>query len=99
MRIALISQEYPPETGSGGIGTQAFQKANWLADHGHEVHVISHSRDGRRHEYQAGGVHVIRIPGFDEKFAIAAEEVRWLAYSMCVAAELAHLHAMVDLEL
>ena len=66
MRIALVSQEFPPETGSGGIGTQAFQKAHWLAGRGHDVHVISHSLDGERHEYQQGMVHVIRIPGFDD---------------------------------
>jgi glycogen synthase len=99
MRIALISQEYPPETGSGGIGTQAFQKAHWLAAQGHDVHVISHSVDGDRHEYQQERVHVIRIPGFDDVLPIATDEVRWLTYSMCVATELAQLHAAVDLDL
>jgi glycosyltransferase involved in cell wall biosynthesis len=99
MRIALVSQEFPPETGSGGIGTQAYQKAHWLADRGHEVHVISHSVDGNRHEYGQGKVHVIRIPGHDEILPIAADEVRWLTYSTCVAAELAKLHTVVDLDL
>jgi glycosyltransferase involved in cell wall biosynthesis len=99
MRIALVSQEFPPETGSGGIGTQAFQKAHWLAGRGHDVHVISHSLDGDRHEYQQDMVHIIRIPGFDDVLPIATDEVRWLTYSMRVAAELAHLHTAVDLEL
>jgi glycosyltransferase involved in cell wall biosynthesis len=99
MRIALVSQEFPPETGSGGIGTQAFQKAHWLADRAHDVHVISHSVDGDRHEYQQGPVHVIRIPGFDEFLPIVTDEVRWLTYSMCVAAELAQLHTNVNLDL
>ena len=99
MRIAIISQEFPPETSSGGIGTQASQKAHWLAARGHEVHVISHSLDGDRHEYQQGTVHVIRIPGFDKLLPIVADEVRWLTYSMCVAAELAQLHTKADLDL
>ena len=99
MRIALVSQEYPPETASGGIGTQAHAKAHWLADHGHEVHVVSHSVDGTRRESQQGNVHVIRIPGSDEELPIVTEEVRWLTYSMRVAAELAHLHATHDLDL
>jgi glycosyltransferase involved in cell wall biosynthesis len=99
MRIALVSQEFPPETGSGGIGTQASQKAHWLAARGHEVHVISHSLDGDRREYQQGMVHVIRIPGFDDVLPIATDEVRWLTYSMCVAAELAQLHTAVNLDL
>src|SRR5215203_2728092 len=99
MRIALVSQEFPPETGSGGIGTQAYQKAHWLAAHGHEVHVISHSLDSDRHESQQGRVHVIRIPGFDEVLPIATDEVRWLTYSTCVASELAALHTAVNLDL
>jgi glycosyltransferase involved in cell wall biosynthesis len=99
MRIALVSQEYPPETASGGIGTQAYQKAHWLADRGHEVYVISHSVDGIRREYEQGNVLVIRISGFDEALPIVTEEVRWLTYSMQVAAELSHLHATHGLDL
>jgi glycosyltransferase involved in cell wall biosynthesis len=99
MRIALVTQEYPPETASGGIGTQAYDKAHWLADRGHDVHVVSHSVDGTRHEYQQGNVHVVRVPGFDEELPIVTEEARWLTYSMRVAAELAQLHATYELDL
>jgi glycosyltransferase involved in cell wall biosynthesis len=41
MRIALLSFEYPPETGFGGIGTYAWYQARALARLGHEVHVLS----------------------------------------------------------
>jgi glycosyltransferase involved in cell wall biosynthesis len=41
MRIALLSFEYPPETGFGGIGTYAWYQARALAKLGHEVHVLS----------------------------------------------------------
>lgn len=41
MRIALISYEYPPETGLGGIGTYTAQAACMLADRGHSVEVFA----------------------------------------------------------
>lgn len=41
MRICLISREYPPETGWGGVGAYTFQTANSLKRLGHEVDVIS----------------------------------------------------------
>jgi glycosyltransferase involved in cell wall biosynthesis len=99
MRIALVSQEFPPETGSGGIGTQAFAKAHGLAGRGHDVHVISHSVDDDRHESHSGKVHVIRIPGYEAELPTYTDQVRWLTYSMCVAAELSQLHARVELDL
>jgi glycosyltransferase involved in cell wall biosynthesis len=99
MRIALVSQEYPPETGSGGIGTQTHQKAHGLAARGHEIYVVSHSTDEKRHENRHGQVQVIRIPGWDGQLCIESEAVRWLTYSTCVAAELDRLHARVPLDL
>jgi glycosyltransferase involved in cell wall biosynthesis len=41
MRIALLSFEYPPETGFGGIGTYTWYQARALAKLGHEVHVLA----------------------------------------------------------
>ena len=41
MRIALLSYEYPPETGFGGIGTYTWFQARALAQLGHEVHVLA----------------------------------------------------------
>lgn len=45
MRIALLSYEYPPETGFGGIGTYAWYQARALAKLGHEVHVLAGATD------------------------------------------------------
>lgn len=45
MRIALISYEYPPETGFGGIGTYVQQAARMLTARGHHVEVFSGSLD------------------------------------------------------
>lgn len=41
MRICLISREYPPETGWGGIGAYTFQHAKALREAGHDVEVIA----------------------------------------------------------
>jgi glycogen(starch) synthase len=41
MRICLISREYPPETGWGGIATFTRHLAQGLNELGHEVHVVS----------------------------------------------------------
>lgn len=99
MRIALVSQEYPPETAHGGIATQTHTKAHHLAALGHRVHVISHSVDGQRREYQDGTVQVTRIAGFDSELQINTEPARWLTYSARVAAEVDALHARVSLDL
>jgi ATP-binding cassette subfamily B protein/subfamily B ATP-binding cassette protein MsbA len=98
MRLALISQEYPPETAHGGIATQTHGKAHGLAALGHDVHVISCSIDGDRHEYNDGRVRVSRIPGY-EGYSGDTETGRWLHYSAAVAAELEALHAHAPFDL
>jgi glycosyltransferase involved in cell wall biosynthesis len=99
MRLALVSQEFPPETACGGIGTQNYSKAHGLAALGHEVHVIAQSKDEWRRESRDGLVHIVRIPGPDWQFPVATEEARWIAYSASVAAAIARLHARFGLDL
>jgi glycosyltransferase involved in cell wall biosynthesis len=41
MKLGLLSFEYPPETGFGGIGSYTYYHARALARLGHEVHVIA----------------------------------------------------------
>jgi len=41
LRICLISREYPPETGWGGIGAYTYQHAQALLEAGHDVEIIS----------------------------------------------------------
>jgi glycosyltransferase involved in cell wall biosynthesis len=41
LHVCYISQEYPPETGWGGIGSYTFEMAHALASAGHRVTVIS----------------------------------------------------------
>lgn len=60
MRICLVSKEYPPETGWGGIGTYTCELAHGLASLGHEVHVIAGTSDEEK-EYKDGPVFIHRI--------------------------------------
>lgn len=99
MKICLVSQEYPPETGGGGIGTQTYLKAHGLAERGHEVHVISLSWDGVPRIYADGPVAIHRIvhpeldaPGFEET-------TFWMAYSGAVARKLQELESRVHFEI
>src|SRR4051794_11168493 len=41
MRIGLLSYEYPPQQGLGGVGTYMFRLAGALGRDGHEVHVLA----------------------------------------------------------
>jgi glycosyltransferase involved in cell wall biosynthesis len=62
LKIALLSFEYPPETGFGGIGTYTWHHARGLAALGHEVHVLAGAREAtelRSEEHD--GVHVHRF--------------------------------------
>ena len=45
MRIGLVSYEYPPQQGLGGVGTYMFRLAGALGKAGHEVHVIAGPSD------------------------------------------------------
>jgi glycosyltransferase involved in cell wall biosynthesis len=93
VRLCLVSQEYPPETASGGIGSQTYLKAHGLAQLGHEVVVISASHDLRASERKDGPVRVIRIAGYHGRMQLNTELARWVTHSAEVAATLAALHA------
>ena len=61
VKIALLSFEYPPETGFGGIGTYTWYQARALAKLGHEVHVLAGSKEeARLHSEERDGVTVFR---------------------------------------
>jgi len=91
MSICLISQEYPPETGGGGIGTQTYLKAQGLSTLGHEVHVVSASWDKEARTYSDGGAIIHRIPEPELGVPGYEESTYWLAYSASVAEK---LHAL-----
>jgi glycosyltransferase involved in cell wall biosynthesis len=95
MHICLVSQEYPPETARGGIGTQTWNKARALAGLGHIVQVLSCSAGlgpDLRTETDAGiTIHRMRPPGVD--FPVYQTPTYWLGYTWAV---LAQLHRLME---
>lgn len=62
MKIALLSFEYPPETGFGGIGTYTWYQARALVKLGHEVHVLAGATQPKQLSYsEHDGVSVFRF--------------------------------------
>jgi glycosyltransferase involved in cell wall biosynthesis len=99
MRIALVSQEYPPETAKGGLGTQTHIKAHGLAALGHQVHVISRSVTRQKIVRQDGDVTVTRIPGADARFGIHTSIADWITYATEVASAIEEIHRQTALAL
>jgi glycosyltransferase involved in cell wall biosynthesis len=93
MRICLVTQEYPPETGHGGIATQTRLKADGFTRIGHEVTVLSHSVDGTETTLRVAGVSVVRIPGWTAADPPPDEAARWVAYTGAVDDALGRLEA------
>jgi glycogen synthase len=64
VKIALLSFEYPAETGHGGIGTYTWYQARALVKLGHEVHVIAGASEPTRlRSDDHDGVRVFRFRG------------------------------------
>jgi glycogen(starch) synthase len=80
MNICLLSQEYPPDSHFGGIGTYTYNIAAFLAHSAHNVHVITSTRSSPS-SYQECGVHVHRI----KQYALRPAEVSRFVYSVQVA--------------
>jgi len=99
MRIALVAQEYPPETAHGGGSTQTYLRAHGRAQLGQAESLCSHSTDKDRHEYRDGQVQILRIPGWDRHLPIQTEPARWITYGAAVASAVAGLHAKTQLDL
>jgi 1,4-alpha-glucan branching enzyme len=97
LRIGLVSQEYPPETAKGGIGTQTYLKALGLSAIGHGVRVISRSLEEGRTEAEDSGIRVIRVPS--TPMAVYTDIADWVTYSQRVAEEIADQHAAEPFDL
>jgi glycogen synthase len=61
MRVCLISREYPPDTGWGGIATFAHHLACGLVELGHDVEVVSLSTTGADSRQDDGGIPIHRV--------------------------------------
>jgi glycosyltransferase involved in cell wall biosynthesis len=64
MKIVYISNEYPPDTGFGGIATYTRAAAAAMTSLGHEVHVVCRSESGEPNTLLQDGATIHRIgPG------------------------------------
>ena len=79
MKIALLSYEYPPDTGFGGIGTYTYYHARALARLGHAVHVFAGATRSGIFETEHDGVRVTRVKrnGWLQKLIEPARSRRW----------------------
>lgn len=65
MNILYVSNEYPPETGFGGIGTYTMHCAEGMVKRGHSVHVICRSQSTKAFTIEQRGVILHRTPPGD----------------------------------
>ncbi|NPU85312.1 MAG: glycosyltransferase family 4 protein [Syntrophaceae bacterium] len=65
MKICLVSEEFPPETGWGGIGTHTYNLAHAMAALGHPVSVVSKSVDGKNTSLIKNNLSIHRIVDSD----------------------------------
>src|SRR5688572_26496968 len=79
MRVGLVSYEYPPQQGLGGVGTYMFRLAGALGRAGHEVHVITGPSD--RPPVQQPNVSLHRIPAAYE-MGQSSRALRWLYWTV-----------------
>jgi|GEM_PF-181371 len=94
LTIALVTREYPPETGYGGIGTYCDTMARALVSRGYQVIVLSDA-DGKPESYvQRDGVHIYRVlPRFDVSRLPVVWRLNklWTGYRLAVALKLREL--------
>jgi glycosyltransferase involved in cell wall biosynthesis len=93
VRICLVSQEFPPDTARGGIGSQNWNKAHALAERGHDVHVLSAAaRPGPDLVTEViDGISVHRLQPPDAEVPVYEQPTFWVGYSWAV---LRHLHTL-----
>lgn len=110
MNVLFLTQEYPPETGWGGVGTQKYTNARAMARLGHNVHVLAAAvPPSPSYDYEQNGVQVHRVRRW--KFQVPLVRRLWMntlpwtkhqwEYMITVRAALAHLvntHAIECIE-
>jgi glycosyltransferase involved in cell wall biosynthesis len=75
MRIALLSQSYPPMISGAALAAQ--QLAAGLSARGHAVMVIAASHDGRASVHRDARLHVVRLASRRNPFRAAQRVMLW----------------------
>jgi len=92
MKICFVRQEFPPETGHGGIAAYTYTLSRALARLGHKVFVISATHDNEEKSAEIDGVCVLRLPLSAPKVVTERKAVDLISYSKKVAAAVRSLH-------
>jgi glycogen(starch) synthase len=98
MRILFVSQEFPPETGWGGIGTYVDVLSEALAARGHDVHVLSvvDGQDPGVERRDGVTIHRHPLPTFRGERRLPPESSRRIRLPVTVARLIARLQIMPD---
>jgi glycogen(starch) synthase len=91
LSICFVSQEYPEETGWGGIGTYTYEMAHGLARAGHKAIVVSRALSRTQRYFEDDGVEVHRIlPSLNLDSAPVLWRLNrwWEGYRLAVAMKL-----------
>lgn len=100
LHICYISQEYPPETGWGGVGAYTYEIAHALAASGHKVTVISRALDGESIKCERGvDVHrVLPSPSWNVRFFWRANRI-WPGFAWAAMQRLRSIHNQTPIDL
>lgn len=102
LSICFVSQEYPEETGWGGIGTYTYEMAHSLARLGHRVVVLARAVDCPSHVVEDDGVEVYRILArfsLNQLPAVWRLNRFWEGYNLAVALKLREIVKTRDIDL
>jgi glycosyltransferase involved in cell wall biosynthesis len=95
LHVCFVSQEYPPETGWGGIGAYTYEMAHGLARAGHRVTVLSLSQ-GPDTVRRTGEMEVHRLrarPDWGRWRGLWRLNRFWPGFAWAAARRLGELHA------
>lgn len=80
MNILVLSYEYPPIGGGGGIGARQYAE-EWVKE-GHRVRVLTSAARGLEQEETVNGVEVVRVAAFGRKDRATASFISMLSYNI-----------------
>jgi hypothetical protein len=101
MNICLVSHEFPPETGWGGIGTYSFELSRALAQAGHRVWVVT-CTNGKEELFVDSGVetHKLRVwRSWDHLRVLWRLPAVWPSFAWRAACRVERLHRAVGLDI
>jgi glycosyltransferase involved in cell wall biosynthesis len=101
LHICFLSQEYPPDTGWGGIGSYTYDMAHALVEAGHRVTVIARAAGGEG-IVRDDGIEVHRIhpaPGWDRMRIVWRMNRVWPGFAWAAMQRLREIHRSAPVDI